>query len=304
MPATTPRVWRTLLGDLPVQILARMRSDRVLRRATPPRVYHPLGGRPAKHGGEFVFGDPATWGIEQAVTTTDTRLYGTATAQAWDRLHPRLTRRSAWVAHTEPLPIIAGTVIRLQVEHLPSGGVNKPVWLWCSGTDATDADVDRCWQAFLRRFDIEHTFRLLKQTLGWTAPKLRNPEAADRWTWIILAVHAQLRLARHLATDLRRPWEPPTSPSKLTPARVRRGFRNIRAQSPCPAEAPKPSRPGPERPPGTRNRHRATRHDVGRVLATESGPGAGRFRCLRWTRALCADVAKPSTNPGGRELAR
>ncbi len=48
-------------------------------------------------GWRFVFGDPSTWGIEQAVTTPDTRLYGKATAQAWDRLHPRLTRRVAWI---------------------------------------------------------------------------------------------------------------------------------------------------------------------------------------------------------------
>jgi len=26
--------------------------------------------------------------------------------------------------------------------------------------------VNRCWQAFLRRFDLEHTFRLFKQVLG------------------------------------------------------------------------------------------------------------------------------------------
>jgi hypothetical protein len=109
------------------------------------------------------------------MTTTDTRLYGTATAQAWDRLHPRLTRRAAWADHEGPLPIIAGTVIRLQVDHLPSGGEPKPVWLWWSTVDATRGDVDRCWQMFLRRFDIEHTFRLFEQTLGWTAPKLRDP---------------------------------------------------------------------------------------------------------------------------------
>ena len=257
-----------LLADLPVQILGRMRSDRVLRRSTPPRVSTTLGGRPPKHGGEFAFGDHATWGTEQAVTTTDTRLYGTATAQAWDRLHPRLTRRSAWCGHTGPLPIIEGTVIRLHVDHLPSGGVNKPVWLWSSQVDVAPVDVDRCWQAFLRRFDLEHTFRLFKQTLGWTAPKLSAPQAADRWTWMILTVHAQLRLARHLTTDLRRPWERPTPPARLTPARVRRGFRNIRANTTSPANAPKPSRPGPGRPPGSKNRRRAPRHDVGRVLAT------------------------------------
>lgn len=261
-----PRVAH-LLGKLPVEILGRMRSDRVLYRPTPERVSG-TAGRPAKHGGEFVFGDPTTWGREQAVTTTATRLYGTATAQAWDQLHPRLTRRAAWADHADPLPIIAGTVIRLRVDHLPSGGDPKPVWLWWSRLNASAADIDRCWQAFLRRFDIEHTFRLFKQTLGWIAPKLRNSEAADRWTWLVIACHTQLRLARHLASDLRRPWEKPTPPERLTPARVRRGFRNLHAKTLSPAGAPKPSRPGPGRPPGSKNHRPATRHDVGRVLAT------------------------------------
>ncbi|GGY78660.1 hypothetical protein GCM10010300_22910 [Streptomyces olivaceoviridis] len=43
---------------------------------------------------------------------------------------------------------------------------------------------------------------------------------------MIAAAHAQLRLARPLATDLRRPWEKPTEPNEPTPARVRKGFRN------------------------------------------------------------------------------
>ncbi|MFK4547946.1 hypothetical protein RKD29_007542 [Streptomyces tendae] len=55
----------------------------------------PTGGRPPRHGGEFVFGDTATWGVEPAVTVTRTRLYGEATAQVWDRPHPRLTQRAA-----------------------------------------------------------------------------------------------------------------------------------------------------------------------------------------------------------------
>jgi hypothetical protein len=87
---------------------------------------------------------------------------------------------------------------------------------------ATEADVDRCRQPFLRRFDLEHTFRLFKQTLGWTKPRLRGSEAADWWTWLVIATYAQLRLAR----------------------------------------------PGPGRPPGSKNQRPAPRHDVGRVLAT------------------------------------
>lgn len=43
---------------------------------------------------------------------------------------------------------------------------------------------------------LEHTVRLLKQTLGWTTPKIRTSQAADRWTWLMLAAYTQLRLAR------------------------------------------------------------------------------------------------------------
>lgn len=215
-----PRIAHLLAG-LPVEVHGRLRPDRVMRRPAPSReefaLTNPLGGRPPKHGGEFVFGDPSTWGIEQAVTVSDTRLYGKATARAWDQLHPRPTPRAAWTEYDGPLPLIEGTVIRLAAEKLPSGGVNKPVWLWWSGTGASTADVDRCRQSFLWRFDLEHTFRLFKQTLGWTKPRLRSSDAADRWTWLVIAVYAQLRLTRPLATDLRGPWEKPTEPNRLTP---------------------------------------------------------------------------------------
>lgn len=95
--------------DLPVQVLARMRSDRVLRRAAPPRLPG-TSGRPPRHGGKFAFGQPDTWGIPDTETTTDTRLYGTATARSWDRLHPRLTHHSFWAAQAGTLPVIDGTV--------------------------------------------------------------------------------------------------------------------------------------------------------------------------------------------------
>ncbi|MCU1643542.1 MAG: hypothetical protein JWN03_3817, partial [Nocardia sp.] len=98
--------------------------------------------------------------------------------------------------------------------------------------------------------------------------QVRDPAAADRWTWLTLAAYAQLRLSRPLAADLRMPWEKPVAPHRLTPARVRRGFRHIRTKTGSPAGAPKPSRPGPGRPRGLKNRHPAARQDVGLVLAT------------------------------------
>ena len=140
------------------------------------------------------------------------------------------------------------------------------MWLWSSKTGATPADVNLWWQVFLRRFDLEHTFRFGKQTLGWTTPKIRTPEAADRWTWLLVVAHTQLRLTRPLATDLRRPWEKPVKPEYLTPARVRRGFRNIRAHLLCPARVPQPTGTGPGRPLGSKNRRPAPRYDVGKTV--------------------------------------
>ncbi|WP_018506085.1 NF041680 family putative transposase [Parafrankia discariae] len=257
-----------VLADLPVEVLGRIRSDRVLRLPKPPR-QPGVNGRPPKHGPEFALDKPATWPAPQHTTTTHTSRYGQATAASWDRLHPRLTHRTCWLDHSGDLPIIEGTLIRLQVDHLPGDRDPKPVWLWSSAVDATAADIDRAWQAFLRRFDLEHTFRLFKQTLGWTRPKLRTPQAADRWTWLIIVAHTQLRLARPLARDLRRPWEKPAPPERLTPARVRRGFRNIRAIMPLPASAPKPTKAGPGRPPGSRNYRPAPHHDVGKTTRRE-----------------------------------
>src|SRR5215475_10665846 len=266
-----------LLADLPVEVLGRLRSDRVMQLPAPPRQPGTLG-RPRKHGAELALADPATWPAPQITTSTVTSRYGMAAAAAWDQVHPRLTHRSAWLDHDGDLPVIEGTLIRLQVDHLPGDRDPKPVWLWWSATSALPGDVDRLWQGFLRRFDLEHTFRLFKQVLGWTTPKIRAPQAADRWTWLIITCYAQLRLARPLAGDLRLPWERPAPPGRLTPARVRRGFRNIRATAAQPAGAPKPGKPGPGRPPGSNNRRPAPHHDVGKTTRRERTLAARRER--------------------------
>ncbi|WP_443072885.1 NF041680 family putative transposase [Streptomyces sp. S465] len=259
-----------LLAGLPVEVLGRMRADRVMRRPAPSRkeyyLAHPRGGHPPRHGKEFRFAKPDTWGEPDAATAQVTDRYGTARALSWDRVHPRLTTRSAWIDHTGGLPVIEGTLIRLEVDRLPGGKIPLPLWLWSSKTGMTTVDVDVRWQMFLRRFDLEHTFRVFKQTLGWTRPRLRTPEAGERWAWLIIAAHTQLRLLRQAAADLRRPWEKPAGPGRLTPARGRRGFRNLRPRLACPAPCTQTLKPGPGRPLGSKNRRPATRYDVGKTM--------------------------------------
>jgi hypothetical protein len=254
-----------LLADLPVELLGRLRSDRVFYFPAPPRRRDGKPGRPPRHGPEFALARTTSQAAPEASTSTETSRYGTAHAHAWTRLHPKLARRDAWAEHDGPLPIVEGSIIRLQVHRLPGDRNPKPLWLWYSRPALNESTMDRLWRAFLRRFDLEHTFRFCKQTLGWTRPRIRTPDQGDRWTWLILVAHTQLRLARHLTHDLRRPWEKPvTEPHRLTPARIRRGFRNLRPKTTLPAAAPKPSRPGPGRPPGSTNKQHAHRHDVGK----------------------------------------
>ncbi|GGT40497.1 hypothetical protein ACFFV7_53850 [Nonomuraea spiralis] len=79
--------------------------------------------------------------------------YGAANALAWDRLHPRLPRRAAWLDHGD-LPVLEGTLIRLTVRHLPGDRDPKPLWLRSSRTGVCPSHVDNLWQAFPRRFDL------------------------------------------------------------------------------------------------------------------------------------------------------
>ena len=174
------------LRDLPVEVLGRLRSDRVMHFPAPHREPG-TNGRPVRHGATFRLDGKQPWPAPAVTTITQTTRYGTGRASGWGRLHQRLTSRAGWEGHDGELPVIDGTLIRLAVDHLPGNRDPDPLWLWSSRAGTTAGEIDRCWQAFLRRFDIEHTFRFLKQVLGWTRPKLRDPAAADRWTWLIIA---------------------------------------------------------------------------------------------------------------------
>lgn len=90
----------------------------------------------------------------------------------------------------------------------------------------------------------------MKLALGWTTPRVRHPEQADRGTWLILAAYTQLRLARSVVGDRRLPWEKPLSQKRLTPTRVLRAFCDFLPALGTPAEAPKPRGRSPGRPKG------------------------------------------------------
>jgi hypothetical protein len=235
------------LAEAPAAVLVRLRSDRCFYADPPPR---PLGstGRPRRHGAKFALADPATWPTPTATLTCQDDQYGSVTVKAWGGLHPKQQRHPGR-GTGRPRPIVRGTILRVQVQRVPARTrPPKVLWLWWAGPGSCDLDL--AWRAYIRRFDLEHTIRFAKQTLGWTTPRPRHPDQADRWTWLVLAAYTQLRLAREAACDQRLPWERPRPQPRLSPYRVRRGFPRLLCTLGSPATTPKPSGRSPGRPKG------------------------------------------------------
>lgn len=169
--------------------------------------------------------------------------------RAWPGLHPK-TRRIKERYGCERAPVVRGTVVLVEVGKLPRE-TRKPkaLWLWFSGGGEPDLDL---LLAGLRREVRPRARRPLPQADARMdrAARVRHPEQADRWTWLVLAVYAQLRLARSCADDRRLPWERPQRHRRLTPCRVLRGFAALLAAVGTPARAPKPCGRSPGRPKG------------------------------------------------------
>jgi hypothetical protein len=238
------------LAEQRATVLVRLRADRCFYGDPPPAARSPKGGRPRRHGAKFAFADPSSWPTPTATLVCQDDQYGTVTVAAWSGLHPKQQRHPGHGTRG-PRPIVRGTIIRVQVERVPARTrPPKVLWLWWAGPEGCELDLDLTWRAYIRRFDLEHTIRFCKQTLGWTTPRPRHPAQADRWTWLVLAGYTQLRLARAVAADQRLPWERARPQPRLSPYRVRRGFPRLLCALGSPAAAPKPSGDSSGRPKG------------------------------------------------------
>lgn len=239
------------LAGLPAAILVRLRADRCFYADPPPAKPSPKGGRRRIHGAKFACKDPATWPAPSAEHRVEDAQYGAVRVRAWAELHPK-PQEHPDRGSRRPRPLVRGTLVLVEVDRLPDRAQPpKALWLWWHGPGTPDLDL--LWRAYVRRFDLEHTLRFCKQTLGWATPRPRHPEQADRWTWLVVAAYTQLRLARACAADRRLPWERRLPAGRLTPNRVRRDFPQLLVALGTPANAPKPCGRSPGRPLGRRS---------------------------------------------------
>ena len=236
------------LAETRAALLVRLRSDRCFY-ADPTG--QPRTGRPRCHGAKFVCADPATWPVPSDEVCAEDRRYGDVRVRAWAGLHPKQQMHAARGTR-KARPVVRGTLVLVEVGRLPRATrVPKQLWLWWAGPGTPDLDV--LWRAYVHRFDVEHTLRFVKQTLLWTTPRVRHPEQADRWTWLVVVAYTVLRLAKTLVRDRRLPWERPRPPHRLTPYRVRRAVSALLPSLGTPADPPKPCGRSPGRPKGRRS---------------------------------------------------
>src|SRR5215203_195594 len=241
------------LEGCPCQILVRLRAG--------PRFYGDPSladppehiGRPRRHGPKMKCSDPSSWPEPSAEHVCEDTGYGSVRVRAWAELHPKV-RNHEGRGSRRPLPIVVGTLILVEVERLPRGESRREprvLWLWWCGPEGTAPDLDLLLRSYVRRFDLEHAFRFLKQSMGWTTPRVRHPEQADRRSWLVVVAYTQLRLARVCVADLRLPWERPYDKGRLTPVRVHRVVSSLLVEVGTPAKAPKPCGRSPGRPKGS-----------------------------------------------------
>lgn len=201
--------------------LMRLRPNRVLYG--PPPAYGGQG-RPAKHGDKFTLKDEATWEPAEAEQTVWNEQLGSLRLRQWSAVH---FRQSA----EHPMTLVL-------VERLEANGKarRKPLWLVWVGQ--TMPSLDSLWQLYLRRFCIEHWYRLIKQRLHWCLPHLGTAEQTQAWSTLMPLISWQLWLARKDAPERPLPWQKPLT--LKTPGRVANAFSVILVAIGSPAEAPKP----------------------------------------------------------------
>jgi hypothetical protein len=214
--------------------LVRLRSNQVLYEAGSVQQRR---GRKRVHGDPFRLSAPARPPDRQQELALPG---GRVVLKAWHNLHfIKLAR-------------LPGVVIQVQWFR-PDGQLRhqRPWWLFWSGP--TSVSLEALFQMYAWRFAIEHTFRFLKQHLGWNAAYLVLAPATECWVWLGLLAYWQLLLAREVVTGYVPPWQAKpkeTSPWAYTPRQIQRALPGFLAEIGTPAVAPKPAGKGSGRPLG------------------------------------------------------
>ncbi|MEZ5085680.1 MAG: transposase [Tessaracoccus sp.] len=144
-------------------LVVRIRDDRVFYARAAPAEPGTVG-RPRRHGNRFSCADPSTW--PSPTTSRSPTMIATEPCRSMPGItytpdSGAVAAGAASLNHPScPAPWSASTC---NTYPNPPAGPRRPSLLVAAGTD-DETDIEVCWRAYLRRFDIEHTFRFVKNT--------------------------------------------------------------------------------------------------------------------------------------------
>jgi hypothetical protein len=271
--------------------IARVRSNRVFHRMPPASPTSPSRGHPVWYGERFDLKDSDTWEEpDEAVQTTHTNHLGRVyriQLECWHNLLMSGTRE--YPMHKHPFTLIRARVFNEAGKQV----FQRPVWLLVMGQHRNKLSLCEAWEAYRRRYDVEHFFRLGKQRLLMAAYQTPEVQHEENWWQIAQLAYVQLWLARCLAEAMPRPWErylpqfqtqkeilasfpSPVFSSQsantltLHPSMVQRDFGRIIQEIGTPAKAPKPRGKSPGRTKGDRQKPRKRRKVIKKSVSKQT----------------------------------
>jgi hypothetical protein len=170
--------------------------------------------------------------------------------QAWDNLLMRGERQPKILPmHRYPFTLVRVRLYNEQAEL----AFQRPLWLIVMGQRRSELSLLAIFQAYQRRYDVEHFFRFGKQRLLLDRYQTPDTDHEEKWWLLVHLAYLQLWIAHPVAQAVPRPWEPPrpAEPGQpLTATQVQRDFARIIRQFGTPAAAPKRRGNSPGRPKG------------------------------------------------------
>lgn len=241
--------------------IARVRSNRVFYETPPPRPASPSRGRPIWYGARFDLKAPETWKEpDEVVQTTYTNHLGRiykVQLECWRNLLMTGTRE--YPMHKHPFTLIRARVFNEADKQV----FQRPLWLLVIGQHRKELSLTEDWEAYRRRYDVEHFFRFGKQRLLMADYQTPEVQHGENWWQIAQLAYVQLWLARCLAEAMPRPWErylpqfqTQSERQESSPSIVQRDFARIIQEIGTPAKAPKPRGKSPGRIKGDRQKPR------------------------------------------------
>jgi len=221
--------------------VVRSRGNRVFYRQPPVVTGQRKRGRPRWYGERFDLKDPSTWDkpdrVEETLLLTRKGRTYRVELEGWDDMLMR--GKKDLPMHQKPFTLIRARVLDEEGRSV----FKRPLWLIVMGERRQELSLVDAWEAYVRRYDVEHFFRFGKQRLLMAAYQTPKVEHEENWLEIVSLAQMQLWLARDLAEALPRPWErylPQPESQVASPSEVQRDFGRIIGEIGTPAQPPKP----------------------------------------------------------------